>query len=122
MTISPEDAAPYGGNVLRLLVNVTAGLSMGSARLLSRSMQVLTTPDPATSRDGSVTALVRVAPAGLPALEITTARTRFSRLSSSGGQVIFSSSQRLVLDAVINYVSPEEAITSLAEEGLAVSW
>lgn len=92
VTISPEAAAPYGGNVLRLQVNVTSGLSMGiSARLLSRGMQAMSTPDPATVREGSVTALVIVAPAGLPALEIATSRTRFSRLSSSGGNLIVSS-------------------------------
>jgi len=111
----------FAGQRLSLSVNTSSGLATSQPRLV-RQLQSIAAIEPATLVTGSTSASVSVALPGLPSLEANSQRTRNTRLASSGGATVVSSSVKTIMDAIVNNVAPQDARISVREEGLSLQW
>ena len=111
----------FAGQRLSLSVNTSSGLATSQPRLV-RQLQSIAAIEPATLVTGSTSASVSVALPGLPSLEANSQRTRNTRLASSGGATVVSSSVKAIMDAIVNNVAPQDARISVREEGLSLQW
>jgi len=121
LRLSNNAIASFAGQRIQLTLNSSSGLAISQPRLV-RQLQSIAAIEPATLVTGSTSASVSVALPGLPSLEANSQRTRNTRLASSGGATVVSSSVKTIMDAIVNNVTPQDARISVREEGLSLQW